>query len=80
MQLLLTGGLGFIGSISFRYILNKRQIYSDQSGRVTYAGHPENLADIKSNANYKFMKGSIEDTPIVDSIVSGERFGPIDGI
>jgi dTDP-glucose 4,6-dehydratase len=81
MQLLLTGGLGFIGSNLVRYLLKNRPSYSlINLDAVTYAGHPENLADIKSNPNYKFVKGSIEDAELVDNIVSGKRFGPIDGI
>lgn len=81
MQLLLTGGLGFIGSNLVRYLLKNRPGYSVINlDAVTYAGHPENLADILPIANYKFVRGSIEDSRLVDSLVSGEKFGPVDGI
>jgi dTDP-glucose 4,6-dehydratase len=81
MQLLLTGGLGFIGSNLVRHLL---QHYPDYSiinlDAVTYAGHPENLEDIASNPRYKFVKGRIEDSELVNEIVSGRKFGQIDGI
>ena len=33
-----------------------------------------------ANPRYKFVKGRIEDAALVNEIVSGKRFGPIDGI
>src|SRR5215468_1407221 len=81
MQLLVTGGLGFIGSNLVRHLLKQYPNYTVINlDAVTYAGHPENLADIASNPRYKFVKGQIEDAKLINSIVSGERFGPIHGI
>jgi len=81
MQLLVTGGLGFIGSNLVRHLLSAHPNYSVINlDAVTYAGHPENLADIGSNPRYMFVKGRIEDATVVNDIVSGKRFGTIDGI
>jgi len=81
MQLLITGGLGFIGSNFVRYLLNKHSEYKIINlDAMTYAAHLENLADIEKNANYIFVHGSIADKELVDDIVSGRRFGKIDGI
>lgn len=50
-NMLVTGGCGFIGTNFIRYLLNE----SDYTGRIinvdnlTYAGNPENLADIEIN-------------------------------
>ncbi len=81
MQLLITGGLGFIGSNLVRYLLNNHPDYTIINlDAVTYAGHPENLSEVTTNPKYKFVKGRIEDPNLVNEIVSGKRFGPIDGI
>src|SRR5262249_41888220 len=81
MQLLLTGGLGFIGSNLVRHLLNQYPNYTVINlDAVTYAGHPENLQDIASHPRYKFVQGKIEDRELVDEIVSGRKFGQIHGI
>ena len=71
MNLLITGGAGFIGSNFIRYILNK---YSDYKiinlDALKYAGNLENLQDIENNPNYAFVKGDICDEKIVEQIVS----------
>jgi dTDP-glucose 4,6-dehydratase len=63
MNLLVTGGSGFIGSNFIRYLLTE----SDFSGRIvnvdclTYAGNPENLADIETRfaGRYVFVREDI---------------------
>lgn len=81
MQLLITGGLGFIGSNLIKYILAKHPDYSIINlDAVTYAGHPENLEDLANEKRYKFIKGRIEDKTLVNEIVSGAKFGPVHGI
>lgn len=81
MQLLVTGGLGFIGSNLVRYLL---KAHSDCTvinlDALTYAGHPENLADIASHPRYKFVHGKIQDRALVDELVSGRRFGRVHGV
>jgi dTDP-glucose 4,6-dehydratase len=81
MQLLVTGGLGFIGSNLIRHLLKKHPNYSIINlDAVTYAGHPENLRDVERHPRYTFVKGRIEDRDLVDRIVSGKLYGKIDGI
>ena len=56
-NLLVTGGMGFIGSNFIRYVLNSKKDFNVINvDKLTYAGNPENLKDIqKSNLNkYKF--------------------------
>jgi len=71
MNLLITGGAGFIGSNFIRYILNK---YSDYKiinlDKLTYCGNLENLRDIENHHHYSFIKGDICDERIVDKLVS----------
>lgn len=81
MQLLVTGGLGFIGSNFVRHLLNRYSNYTVINlDAVTYAGHHENLAEFERDPRYKFVEGEIQDANLVDEIVSGRKFGRIDGI
>ncbi len=81
MQLLITGGLGFIGSNLIRYIHKNHPDYKVINlDAETYAGHRENLEDLENDPRYTFVKGRIEDKVLVDEIVSGSKFGRIDGI
>jgi dTDP-glucose 4,6-dehydratase len=70
MKLLVTGGAGFIGSNFIRYWLKK---YPNDSlvnlDALTYAGNLENLKDLESNPNYKFVKGDICDKDLVNKLV-----------
>jgi dTDP-glucose 4,6-dehydratase len=71
MNLLITGGSGFIGSCFIRHTLKK---YSDYKiinlDLLTYAGNPENLKDIENNPNYKFVHGDICDPKLVKELMS----------
>lgn len=82
MRLLVTGGLGFIGSNLIRHLLAAYPTYEIINlDAETYAGHRENLADVvDGNPRYKLVVGRVEDQTVVDEIVSGKKFGTIDGI
>ena len=70
MKLLITGGAGFIGSNFIHYWLKK---YPEDKivnlDALTYAGNLENLKDVESNSNYKFVKGDICDKNLVNDLV-----------
>jgi dTDP-glucose 4,6-dehydratase len=63
--ILVTGGAGFIGSNFIRYILSIEDINIINLDALTYAGNLENLADIQSNPNYKFVHGNIQNKELV---------------
>src|SRR3989304_5578104 len=70
MRLLVTGGCGFIGANFVKYILKKYPDYSVINlDLLTYAGNLENLSDLESYPNYRFVKGDIADDKIVDRLL-----------
>ncbi|MBU4220594.1 MAG: dTDP-glucose 4,6-dehydratase [Euryarchaeota archaeon] len=70
MNILVTGGLGFIGSNFIRHMLEK---YNDHRvinlDMQTYAGNPDNLKDVEKNPNYSYVKGDICDPTVVDKVM-----------
>ncbi len=71
MKVLITGGCGFIGSNFVRYTL---QQYPDARitnlDKLTYAGNPENLADVAAHPRYRFVHGDICDSAVVEQVLS----------
>ena len=71
MNLLVTGGAGFIGSNFVRHILKKypdyRVIVLD---KLTYAGNLDNLRDVERDPRYRFVRGDICDAQLVEQIVA----------
>jgi dTDP-glucose 4,6-dehydratase len=69
--LLITGGAGFIGSHVVRRFVRRYPHYSIINlDALTYAGNLDNLTDINTAPNYRFIKGDILDTALVNSIIS----------
>jgi len=70
MNILVTGGAGFIGSNFILYWLKK---YPEDKivnlDKLTYAGNLENLKSVEKNKNYQFVKGDIIDFKLVDKII-----------
>ncbi len=78
MNLLITGGAGFIGShVIRRLVKNYPQYHIFNFDKLTYAGNLENLRDIERANNYTFIKGDIVDTSFVNRVFEKYRF---DGI
>jgi dTDP-glucose 4,6-dehydratase len=71
MKLLVTGGAGFIGSNFVHYILDTYPAYEITTLDVlTYAGNLENLKRLEHESRHRFVKGSICDQLLVDTLVA----------
>lgn len=68
-KLLVTGGAGFIGSNFIHYVIENEPDWEVINlDLLTYAGHLENLSNIK-NENYSFVQGDICDYQLVEKIM-----------
>lgn len=69
--LLVTGGAGFIGSNFIHYMLSKEDdgIRVINLDKLTYAGNLDNLRDIENDRRYRFVRGDICDSNLVDGLV-----------
>jgi dTDP-glucose 4,6-dehydratase len=70
MNILVTGGAGFIGSNFIPYMLAR---YPDDRivnlDKLTYSGNRENLKDVDANPRYQFVQGDICDAVLVQSLL-----------
>ncbi len=71
MNILITGGAGFIGSHVVRRLVTQYPTYRIINlDALTYAGNLENIKDIDQSPNYTFVKGDIGDEALVSEIFS----------
>jgi dTDP-glucose 4,6-dehydratase len=70
MNLLITGGAGFIGSNVIHTVIDKPEIGKLVNlDCLTYAGHLANLSGVESNAKYVFEKVDIRDKEAVLKVI-----------
>jgi dTDP-glucose 4,6-dehydratase len=75
--LLVTGGAGFIGSNFVRYMLHHHSYRIINLDKLTYAGNLENLADVESHPNYRFVKGDICDRLLLENLFEEETIDAV---
>lgn len=76
--ILITGGAGFIGShVVRKLVLAMPDTLILNLDSLTYAGNLENLKDVESKSNYRFVHGDITDPAFLEKLFSDEE---IDGV
>ena len=66
MRLLVTSGMGFIGSNFIRQVLSDREdTYIVNLDSLSYGSNPANLRAVEKSRRYRFMKGDINDLALV---------------
>lgn len=72
-KVLVTGGMGFIGSNFIRYAFSHHADWEITNlDKLTYAGNPENLKDVEKTAGYRFIKGDITDSDFINKFLAGQ--------
>ena len=75
MNILVTGGAGFIGSNFIFYMLDKHPDYRIVClDALTYAGNLKTLEPVMENDNFRFIKGDIRDRDFVFNLFEEENF------
>ncbi|MDN4526059.1 dTDP-glucose 4,6-dehydratase [Fictibacillus fluitans] len=70
MNLMVTGGAGFIGSNFVRHILTKYPHFKVINlDLLTYAGNIHNLDDLQDNPQHVFVEGNITDRPLLENLI-----------
>ncbi len=70
MRILVTGGLGFIGSALLRHILSTTDHEVANLDCVSYSSSFESLASVSSSPSYQFFEADLADAARVSDIVS----------
>ena len=74
MNILVTGGAGFIGANFVYYELEKHpEDHIICLDKLTYAGNLETLKDAMDNPYFSFIKGDISDKVLVDKLFEEEK-------
>ncbi|RMD84798.1 MAG: dTDP-glucose 4,6-dehydratase [Candidatus Dadabacteria bacterium] len=75
MNVLVTGGAGFIGSNFVHYLRRERPSWKvTVLDLLTYAGNLKNIAELVEEGSVRFVKGSIADKELVDDLFKGTKF------
>lgn len=75
MNILITGGAGFMGSNMVRFLLATHpDAQITNFDKLTYAGNLENLADVAHDPRYRFVQGDIADPAAVNDLCAKESF------
>ena len=73
MNLLVTGGAGFIGSALCRHLVRNTGHRVVNLDKLTYAGNLNSLRDVESHARYRFVRADIREEGTVLDLLRAEH-------
>lgn len=74
MQILVTGGAGFIGSAFIKHVIEKTNDSIINFDKITYAANLDSLSDVENSDRYKFVQGDICSEVDVSNVI--KQFKP----
>jgi dTDP-glucose 4,6-dehydratase len=77
MNILVTGGAGFIGSAVCRLLVGQAEHRVVNLDKLTYAGNLASLSSIDQAPNYRFVEGDIGDQAKVLDLLRTEKIGVV---
>lgn len=73
MKILVTGGLGFIGSAVIRYIIKHSEHEVMNFDKMTYASNQVSLCEVEHSARYHFIQGDICNKNAIKKVLQSFR-------
>ena len=74
INVLVTGGAGFIGSNFVRYALEAHPDWTVTTlDKLTYAGRLENLREVEGHPRHRFVRGDVADAAVAAPLVAGSE-------
>jgi dTDP-glucose 4,6-dehydratase len=73
MRVIVTGGLGFIGSAVVRLLVSEGEHEVLNLDKVTYAASPEAVANVSGSAMYRFVRADIADGQAMQRVFAEYR-------
>jgi dTDP-glucose 4,6-dehydratase len=74
VRIIVTGGLGFIGSAVIRLLVSETKHEIVNVDKVTYAANPASVASVSGSSRYSFVKADIADAPAMRALFT--EFAP----